>query len=193
MEIYGLTGKTGSGKTTVAKILSEKGFFIVDGDTLARKITEKGSPVLEELAKSFSLDIIDNEGNLIRKELAKRAFSTKEGTEELNRITHGAIDELLEKEAKKAEEKGYKKCLFDAAALLESPSKKRCKKIIVVNAPFALRLKRILERDSITEEEALRRMNAQKSDEYYFQNADIIINNFPPYDLEKEIEDKVTG
>ena len=191
MEIYGLTGKTGSGKTTVAKLLSEKGFYVVDGDILARRVTEKGSEVLKELSDFFGEDIISEDGTLIRQELARRAFSTEEARQNLNRITHAAIHKLFVAETEKAEKEGFEYCLFDAAALLESPSKSICKKIIVVYAPYDVRLQRILKRDGISETDAKRRMDAQKSDEYYLSNADIIINNFPPHDLEAEIN-KVT-
>lgn len=192
MEIYGLTGKTGSGKTTVAKLLSEKGFYIVDGDILARKVTEKGSEVLKELSDFFGEDIIAEDGALKRQELAKRAFASEEARQSLNRITHTAIDKLFRLEVKKAEKEGFEYCLFDAAALLESPSRKLCKKIIVVYAPYDVRLQRILKRDGISETDAKRRMNAQKDDEYYLSHADIIINNFPPHSLEAEIK-KVTN
>ena len=192
MEIYGLTGKTGSGKTTVAKLLSEKGFYVADGDVLARKVTEKGSLVLKELSDCFGEDIISEDGSLKRQELARRAFSSEEARQNLNRITHTAIHNLFLGEIKKAENDGFTHLLFDAAALLESPSKNLCKKIIVVHAPYDVRLQRILSRDSISEEDAKRRMNAQKSDEYYLSAGDIIINNFPPYNLEEEIK-KVTA
>lgn len=191
MEIYALTGKTGSGKTTVAGLLSEKGFYVIDGDVLARKVTEKGSEVLKELSDCFGEDILEGDGSLKRAELAKRAFSSEEARQSLNRITHTAIHKLFLEETEKAEKEGYKYCLFDAAAILESPSRVYCKKIIVVYAPYDVRLGRILERDGISEEAARRRMDAQKSDEYYSSYADIIINNFPPHNLEEEIR-KVT-
>lgn len=187
MKIYGLTGKTGAGKSTVSKILSEKGFFVIDGDLLARKITEKGSPVLFELAKVFGEDIIDEEGCLIRRLLAKKAFSSKEGTDNLNRITHGAIHKEIEKEIEKGKNSGFEKCVIDAAALLESPSRGLCEKMIVVTAPEEIRLERILERDCISKEEALTRIKAQKSDEYYLESADIIIRNFEPYNICEEL------
>lgn len=192
MKIYGLTGKTGSGKTTVAKQLSKKGFYVVDGDILARRVTEKGSEVLNELSACFGEDIIAEDGSLKRQELARRAFATEEARQKLNRITHTAIHKLFLKEVQKAEEEGFTRCIFDAAALLESPSKDALEKIIVVYAPYDIRLERILIRDGISEADAKRRMDAQKSDEYYFSNADIIINNFPPHNLETEIR-KVTG
>ena len=87
---------------------------------------------------------------------------------------------------KKAENLGYKTVLIDAAALLDSDCKDLCQKMIVVTAPEEIRLERILQRDAIPNEQALSRIKAQKSDEYYFSHADIIIRNYPPYNLQDE-------
>lgn len=186
MLIIGLTGKTGSGKSTVALLLKEKGCYIIDGDVIARQITEKGSEVLPILQKAFGEDILDENGDLIRKKLAQRAFSSKENTAILNSITHPVIKKRSEDEIAKAENLGYKTAVIDAAAILDSDCKDLCDKIIVVTAPEEIRLERILSRDFITKEQALTRIKAQKSDEYYFRHADIIIRNYPPYDLDTE-------
>lgn len=186
MITLGLTGKTGAGKSTVAELLKEKGCYIIDGDVIARQITEKGSEVLPVLQKAFGEDIIDEKGELIRALLAKRAFSSKENTALLNSITHPVIKQRCAEEMAKGESLGYKTALIDAAALLDSDCKDLCQKIIVVTAPEDIRLKRVLERDTITKEQAMTRINAQKSDEYYFSHADIIIRNYPPYDLQEE-------
>lgn len=188
IEVYGLTGKTGAGKSTVAKILCEKGFFVIDGDAVARKVTMPGSKVLEKLALHFGADIIAEDGTLKRSLLAERAFKNEETTVLLNKITHGAIDEEFARLIAQAEKDGYRKCVIDAAALLESPSKKRCEKIIVVTAPEEIRLERILKRDSLSKKQAQLRINAQKSDEYYCKQADIIIRNYPPYDIKEETD-----
>ncbi len=187
MKIYGLTGKSGAGKSTVAKLLEEKGFFVIDGDKAARVITEKGSAVLSLLTKRFGEDIIFADGTLDRKKLAERAFCSKENTLELNRITHTEIDTIFRKQIAEAQKLGYESCVIDAAALLESPSAALCEKIIVVTAPEEIRLERILKRDGISKQQAMIRINAQKSDEYYNQRADIIIRNYPPYLLKDEI------
>lgn len=187
MLILGLTGKTGSGKSTVAAYLKEKGCYIIDGDVIAREITEKGSKVLPILQQAFGEDILDENGELIRATLAKRAFSSKENTALLNSITHPVIKERSKDEIIKAESLGYKTALIDAAALLDSDCKDLCDKMIVVHAPEEIRLDRILLRDGITKQQALTRIKAQKSDEYYFSHADIIIRNYPPYDLQDEL------
>ena len=186
MIIIGLTGKTGAGKTTVASYLKEKGCYIIDGDIIARQITEKGSEILPVLQKAFGDDILDENGCLIRKSLAQRAFSSKENTSLLNSITHPEIKRRCEKEIAFAEDNGYKVAVIDAAAILEGDCKDLCEKIVVVHADKDTRLERILKRDAITEEQAITRINAQKDDEYYFSQADIIIRNHPPYNIEEE-------
>ena len=77
---------------------------------------------------------------------------------------------------------GFSYAVIDAAALLESSCKDLCEKIIVVTAPDDVRLSRILQRDGITKEQALTRMNAQFPDEYYNKKADILIRNYPPFE-----------
>ena len=77
--------------------------------------------------------------------------------------------------------------MFDAAALLESPTKARCSKIIVVTAPPEIRRQRILSRDGLTEAQADERMQMQKEDDWYLSQADVIIRNYPPYLLEDEL------
>lgn len=186
MKIYGLTGKTGAGKSTVAEKLSALGFYVIDGDKIARSITEKGKPAISLLANEFGCDIIESDGSLNRKLLASRAFKDKESTAKLNGITHPIIKAEFEAEIIKAENNGYAYAVIDAAALLESSCKDLCEKIIVVTAPEEIRLERILQRDSITKEQALTRMNAQFLDEYYNEKADILIRNYPPF--EKDID-----
>ena len=187
MLVIGLTGKTGAGKSTVALRLKERGCYIIDGDVIARQITEKGSAILPPLQKAFGYDILDENGELIRKKLAQRAFSSKENTALLNSITHPEITRRFQNELAKAEKQGYKIAVIDAAALLESEGKSLCRKIVVVHADEKTRLERVLKRDGITTEQAMIRIKAQKADEYYFSYADIIIRNHPPYNLEDEL------
>ena len=85
-----------------------------------------------------------------------------------------------------AESQGFRTAVIDAAAILESDCKDLCDKIVVVTAPEEIRLERILERDTISLQQALTRINAQKDDDYYFSRAHIIIRNHPPYNTEEE-------
>ena len=188
MKIYGLTGKTGAGKSTAAALLREKGWYVIDGDVLARQVTQKGSPVLQTLASVFGADILLPDGSLDRKALVRKVNARSDGKQQLDAITHPAIDALLRTEVQKAQNAGFTRCVFDAAALLESPSKALCEKIIVVTAPEQIRLQRIRSRDGLSEEDARARMRMQKEDDYYLSQADIIIENNTPNALEAAIE-----
>ena len=185
--IYGLTGQTGAGKSTVASMLSEKGYLIVDGDVAARAVVEKGSPVLDKLAEVFGKDIIAEDGNLIRSALAQKAFSTEENRQKLNAITHPAVTQWSTDFIKKNLTAEHKGVVIDAAAIFDSDIRRYCTKMIVVTAPQDVRLERILGRDGITREAAMLRINAQKDEQYYKERADILIKNYPPYDLSHEL------
>ncbi|MBQ7653488.1 MAG: dephospho-CoA kinase [Clostridia bacterium] len=177
MTVIGLTGKTGSGKSAVCKELEKHGVYIIDTDIIARKIVQKGMPALKKLCSYFGDGILKEDKTLDRKALAGIAFSCEENTKKLNEITHPYINEEVKNEIDFAEKNGYDFCVVDAAALLESECKNFCDFIAVVSASEETRLKRILARDFIDETSAMQRIRAQKEDEYYFQNADIIIMN----------------
>lgn len=188
MLILGLTGKTGAGKSTVAAHLKEKGCFIIDGDVVAREIVTSGSPALKELSDAFGEDVLLADGSLDRKKLAQKAFSSKESTDLLNRITHPYIKKRFVELAEQAQNEGFAVAIIDAAALLESDCKDLCEKIIVVYADESIRLERILLRDKITKEQAMTRINGQKDDNYYLTQADVIINNSGTNSLFNELE-----
>lgn len=173
--VIGLTGQTGSGKTTVASILKNKGYHIVDTDILARKAVENPE-VIALLTARYGEDII-NGGKLDRRELARRAFATKEGTNDLNLITHPEITRLAVEEIHEAEKEGAKAAVIDAALLFDSPLTAVCDKNISVIADEKIRLERIMKRDSISQQDAVLRINAQPPAEYYISKSDIIIDN----------------
>lgn len=165
----GLTGQTGAGKGYVCEYLEKLGFSIIDSDIIARRMTQKGSPVLKELQKAFGEDILEN-GGLNRKLLASRAFSDKANTEKLNSIMHPAIIEECKKQSKIP-------CVLDAPQLFEANAQNDCYKIICVTAPKEKRIQRIMLRDKITREQAELRINAQLDESYYTGHSDFVIRN----------------
>ena len=78
--IIGLTGPTGSGKSSFSALAEKKGVYVIDCDKIARQVTERGSECLLKLAEVFGEDIIDEDGCLIRRLLAKKAFSSVKST-----------------------------------------------------------------------------------------------------------------
>ena len=175
----GLTGPTGAGKGYVCDILKEKGFNVVDCDRIARDIVKKGSPVLDKLTEAFGADILSN-GELNRKALAKKAFDTREHTDLLNSITHPVICNECKNQAKYP-------CVLDAPQLFEAGMQSDCYKIIGVLADEEIRIKRIVSRDNISEQQARQRMSVQFDDEYFIQNCDFIIYNNEE-DVKKQID-----
>lgn len=165
----GLTGQTGAGKGYVGKYLEMLGFHVLDSDKYVKKIYENNPALLQKLAEEFGQDII-KDGILDRKALAKAAFSSKENTDKLNHIVHPEVISLCEKDAAGL-------TVLDAPQLFEAQAQNKCSKIISVTAPFETRLKRIMQRDDLTKEQALERMNAQFDEDYYINNSDFVIKN----------------
>lgn len=185
MKVIGLTGPTGAGKSTVSEKLRQRGFYIADGDRIAREIVEPGAPVLEKLCEAFGSDILD-EGVLNRRELARRAFSDAQSLQTLNAIMHPAIEAQMFREiAAHPEAKG---AVIDAAALIESGIDKRCDLLAVVTAPLDVRIERIMARDGISKADAMVRIGAQHPESFYTEKADVVLRNFSPYTIEAEIE-----
>ena len=169
----GLTGPTGSGKTTACSVAEDNGFFVINCDKTARKATEDGD-CLAALAAAFGQDILDENGALDRAALAKKAFSDSGQTELLNKTIFPFITRLIEEEIALSDRD---KILLDAPTLFESGVDSKCNAVIAVLADKETRLKRILQRDSIDEAAAQRRMNAGKTDEFYKSKTAHIIYN----------------
>lgn len=177
IRVIGLTGPTGAGKSTVADEWRRAGVPIIDADSAARRVTEKGAPCLTELARVFSSAILNEDGTLNRKELARRAFADAESTAALNRITHPAIIAEMQTALERAADDGHALAVLDAPLLYEAGADALCDGIVAVMAPADVRLARIMARDNIDEPTARQRMNAQKSDDFYCRDGVTVIAN----------------
>ena len=168
--VIGLTGPTGSGKSTVAQTLRRLGCAIVDADAAARNAAEQPA-CLAKLKEAFGADIIRPDGVLDRKALSKRAFASSEATRLLNSITHPAIFETCIRQIQESQRTGCKAVILDAPLLFESGAERLCDAVIAVTAPPESRLRRIMARDNIGEDLARARMEAQHGEEYYTKRA----------------------
>ena len=184
-KLVGLTGKTGAGKSTVSDYLRQKGAYIIDGDIVARKVLVDNNALLNKLKEEFGEGILNPDGALNRRALAKEAFSTPEKTEKLNSIMHPAINEIIFSEAEKAFN-AFDVVIVDAAAIIESGFAEKSDYLIVVHAPVEIRKERIIKRDGLSEADADIRINGQKNDDFYLSKADFIFNNYLPFDNEEQ-------
>lgn len=186
--IVGLTGPTGSGKGYVAHVLHSMNCYVCDTDLVAREIMMKGSPFLAALAEQFGEDIIDENGELKRKLLAQRAFRDKESQEKLNSLTHPEIIRISMERCIDALEEGASAAVIDAPLLFECGADKLCNTVISVIAPKNIRLERIMERDSISEKQALERMSVQHEDSFYTDKSEFTVHSYDPFDVKAELE-----
>lgn len=171
-KIIGLTGPTGSGKSSLTVVCKEKGYTVINCDLVARAAVVKGSDGLNALIKVFGDDILLSDGTLNRKELAKKAFATRKNTQLLNSTLLPYISKLIYTQIENCD-----KVILDAPTLFESGIDEICTKTIAVLADKKTRLSRIISRDGIDEQSALLRINAGKTDDFYRENADIVLYN----------------
>lgn len=186
MKIIGLTGPTGSGKSTVAKYFKSLGVEIIDCDLVAREVTEIGSPLLPLLAETFGDEILADDGSLIRKKLAKNAFSSKTETEKLNSIMLPFIANRIKEILDVFATDGVECVMLDAPTLFESGLDSICDSVLAVLCDEEIRKKRIIERDNLTEEQAVIRLSASKPDSFYTEKTRHIVVN--DGEMEKFIE-----
>lgn len=192
MKIIGLTGGIGSGKSTVARSLQERGFPIVDADLIAREIVEPGQPALAELTKEFGEDILNADGSLDRGLLASRAFENKETTQRLNNITHPRINQRTQELFDEARENGAEAVIYDMPLLIDKGLHKDMDATIVVHAAEHVRLERLTTKRGLDVDDVRRRINAQIDDETRKQHADILLdNNGTEEDLTQQIAQAV--
>ncbi|MBQ9847168.1 MAG: dephospho-CoA kinase [Clostridia bacterium] len=186
--VIGITGQTGAGKGTAAKILTENNMAYIDCDLVARDVVEVGSKTLDKLCDAFSDSILNADGSLNRPELAKIAFSSPQSVRLLNSITHPAIIDRINEIIAEMDKKGEKYIVLDAPTLLESGAADICDVIITVVADEDIRLSRIMERDDIDCDAAERRMSAQPKPDFYIENSDYTVyNNGDIESLRKQI------
>ena len=171
--LIGLTGQSGAGKSTVSKLFAKLGAKIINADEIVANLYTPGSYCLKAVSATFGDDIINTDGILNRKLLAERAFSSKNNTAALNAIVHPFVTARLFELLKGA----YGVVVFDAPQLFEAGADVICDGIIAVVADEKLRLNRIMQRDNLTEEQAVSRIKAQFSEDYFKTHADIIIEN----------------
>ncbi len=178
MPIIGLTGGLGTGKSLVSSILAELGAHIIDCDIVAREVVEPGEAGLKKVAAKFGRKILDSDGTLDRKALAKIVFASPEKRVTLEGILHPIIEDVVMDRANKifSTDPGAI-VIVDAAVLFESGLHKRMDKTIVVYCDPETQMERALGRGDLAQNEIEERIAAQWPLSKKTQMADYIIDN----------------
>ncbi len=177
MLIVGLTGGIASGKSTVSRMLAEMGAKIVDADILARRAVEPGSSGLEEIVAEFGGEFLLPDGSLDRKKMGARVFSDPEARRRLEEIVHPRVQNLTYEAIQQAQIDGLGAVVLDIPLLIEGGSYEMCHYIWVVWVDRDTQLKRLIERDGLTQEQAGARLAAQMPLDEKVKFADSVIDN----------------
>ena len=180
----GITGGIGSGKSTVCRMLAERGVALYDADSRAKELMASSEVLRKALIENFGAETFTAEG-LNRAYLAERVFNDKEQLRLLNSLVHPAVIADFEAWAE-AQEGGY--VLFESAILFEAGLESRVDAVVAVMAPESLRVERVMARDGHSKEQVLARIKNQMSDDERSDRAKYSIVNIDVEDLEEDVE-----
>ncbi len=177
MLVLGLTGGMGAGKGYCAEIFARYGIMSIDTDKVSREVVKPGMPCLDELVGCFGESILMSNGELDRKTLAGIAFADVEKTAMLNSVTHKYILAECRKWLDSRREAGDFAAIVDAPLLFESRFNCICDYTIGVICDTETRIERVIERDGITREQALARIEKQHTNDFFRRCCDYLIYN----------------
>ena len=169
--IIGITGGTGCGKTTLLEEIEGRGGQVYDGDAVYHELLTRDDGLLNAIEARFPGVVED--GQLQRKKLGAIVFADENALRDLNAITHGAIKaEIVRRLAEKPP-----LAAIDAIALFEGGLSELCDTTVAVCAPEEIRVRRLMERDGISESYARSRIPAQKSESWFREMCDHTLHN----------------
>ena len=179
----GLTGSIAVGKSFVTGVLAELGCHVLDADQAAREVVTPGSAGLSAVVGAFGEGVLQKDGTLDRKQLGSLIFADQSKRQLLNSLLHPYIIALQDEqlgEWEALDPEGI--AVVDAALMIESGGFKRFDKLIVVHCRPEVQLKRLMARDSLTREEAQKRIDAQMPQEEKQKLADYLIDTSEDFD-----------
>jgi len=170
MKVIGLTGGSGSGKTTVLNLLRDHGAAAIDCDRLYDSLLQTSEALRADLKKTFG-QVFLPDGSLDRKTLSETVFSDPKQLLKLNAIVYYHVGIAVREELAAAKKSGKKLAVIDAVNLIESGLGELCDTTVAVLAPLDTRIARIMARDGIDQAQAEKRIAAQQTDETFTARA----------------------
>jgi dephospho-CoA kinase len=189
MLLIGLTGNIASGKSTVARLLSERGATIIDADVLARRVVEPGMPAFDEIVRRWGSVVVAPDGSLDRDALRRLVFSHHEQLEDLNQIVHPEVAAYRDRLVNEALARGDRLVVQDIPLLFERGIVEQFDRIVLVDAPRPMRLERLMRERGLSETDAMDMITAQMPAELKRARADYIIENVGTV---RELEERVS-
>lgn len=181
MIVVGLTGGIATGKSTVSAILSDLGARIIDADKVAHAVYRHGRPAWQAIVNHFGRSILLPDDEIDRRKLGQIVFRHPDQKEQLNAIVHPHVKTRIRNRIESISgEDPEALIVLDVPLLIESGMDEGLAEIIVVYAPEAIQIQRLMFRDGLERAEALSRIRAQMSIEEKKQRATIVIDNSGP-------------
>ena len=177
MLLVGLTGNIGSGKSTVAQLLSERGATIIDADVLARRAVELGTAAYAAIVERWGTSILAADGLVDRASLRRIVFSEPQELEQLNSIVHPEVERMRAALVELARQRGDRLVVCDIPLLFERRMTDDFDRIVLVDAPRPVRLERLVRERGLRETEAMDMIVAQMPAELKRARADFVIDN----------------
>ena len=177
MFLVGLTGNIGSGKSTVAQLLSERGATIIDADVLARRAVEQGTAAYKKIVECWGTSVTGADGTIDRSALRRTVFSEPAQLEQLNAIVHPEVARMRADLVAQARARGDRLVVCDIPLLFERKMTDDFDRIVLVDAPRPVRLERLVRERGLRETEAMDMIVAQMPAELKRARADVVIDN----------------
>ena len=190
MLVVGLTGNIGCGKSSLSELLMSKNIDVIDADIISREIMYD-KELLEIIFYGFGTEIKNNDGTLNRKKLGNIVFNDDDMLMKLNSITHPAIKRKINDRIIDNSNQGKNIVVIDAALLIEGKFLDLVDKLVVITCNEEVQLNRVVNRDNMTKEEALKRINSQMKQDEKIKYADYIIDNSKDMNNLKDEFDKL--
>lgn len=175
MQLIGLTGGIGSGKSTVSALLAERGAVVIDADAITRELQHPGTPVFEAMVERFGRGIVAPDGTLDRQAVADIVFADAEALAELGRIVHPAVGAEIARRLQEEASTDHV-VILDVPLLVES-GRDDMRALVVVDLDPEIAVGRLVEQRGMREDDARARMARQASRADRLAKADIVIDN----------------
>ena len=175
----GLTGGIGSGKSTVASMLAERGAAVIDADAISRSLTAPGGRAIAALARTFGSEMITPEGAMDRAAMRQRVFTDAQAKLQLESIIHPLVGQVTQEQTQQAIDNGKTCLVFDVPLLVESGARWRQKvqHVLVVDCEVTTQMARVMERSAMSQVEVQRIIAQQASRNQRLACADSVIYN----------------